>query len=225
MSEYIGAYWGSRIDSLHEISKKIIHTLNGLAKIDDHFLVWYEGNNSKKLALEKKIILNNETIERLCLSQVKKKELDEAGFTKSGFLFGLWSGHKDKESSSITFTVGSSFESRYLSNSCVLKIPYEGPAHERLLNLEVSKRIIVFLIETWNPDYAVLTSDSLRNTLNIGNRVGWITYHQNIKQVPKSSQKLAYESLDKGHLFYLTSRLERHEKDAIQDLLLVKDSI
>ena len=105
-SFYIGAYWGSRAESLSEVRNKVLQTFEKLATTDEQFSNWYEGGMSRKKAMEKKVVFDKETIERLSLQQVKKGELDEKGFAKMGFLFGVWSGHSDEESSSISFNVG-----------------------------------------------------------------------------------------------------------------------
>lgn len=202
-SFYIGAYWGSRAESLYEIKDKVSQTFNRLMEIDEQFLNWYEGGMSRKKALEKKVTLNNETIERLCLQQVKKGELDEKGIAKMGFLLGLWTGHKDEESSRVSFTVGSSFTSPHLCNSCVVTIPFEGQARERLLRPEKAKAIIAIIVEIWNPDYAVLASNELNKALGIVNDIGWVTYRKAIRQMPIISSKVVYEKFGDGHLFYL----------------------
>lgn len=202
-SFYIGAYWGSRGESLMQVRDKVLQTFQRLAEIDEQFLNWYEGGNSRKEALENRIVFNNETIEKLCLETVRKGELDKNGFAKMGFLFGLWTGHEDDESSSITFTVGTAFTSPHLFNSCVLSIPFEGEGRERLLQIEKAKKIIAVFVEVWNPDYAVLTSHQLRDKLNIANNVGWITYRKTIKSFRKISNVITSERFADGHLLYL----------------------
>src|ERR1700727_4040821 len=106
----IGGYWGSRPEPLNQVVDKILNTFQKLAETDDQFLKWYEGGKSKREALKHKLILNDENIKRLCLEQVKKGELDDRGISKNGFLFGLWTGHNNNESSGISFNVGDVFK-------------------------------------------------------------------------------------------------------------------
>jgi hypothetical protein len=202
-SFYIGAYWGSRAEPLEQVIDKVLQTLQKLAEIDEQFLNWYEGGSSRKQALEKKIVLNNETIEKLCLQQVRKGELDENGFAKMGFLFGLWSGHQDEASSSVSFNVGGAFTSPHLSNSCVVTIPFEGAARKRLLQVEKAKKIISVLVDIWTPDYSVLASSSLNNKLNVVNDIGWVTYRKSIKRLPNITSQVVYEKKNNGHWFYI----------------------
>ena len=223
-SFYIGAYWGSRAKPLEQVIDKVLQTLQELAEIDKQFLKWYEGGNSRKQSLKKEIVLNNETIEKLCLQQVKKGELDENGFAKMGFLFGLWSGHQDEESSSISFNVGGAFTSPHLSNSCVITIPFEGTARERLLQAEKAKIIISVLVDIWTPDYSVLASSFLNNELNVVNDIGWVTYYKSIRRTPKISNKVIYEKYNGGHLFYLANE-SSYDYSLVKELLPLKEII
>lgn len=224
-SFYIGAYWGSRSESLKQVTNKVLQTFEKLSDIDEQFLNWYEGGVNRKQALKTKVAFNNETIERLCLEKVKNGELDEKGFAKMGFLFGLWTGHSDEESSSITFSVGASFKSPHLCNSCVLKIPFEGTARERLLRLGKARLIISTLVEIWKPDYAVLTSRDLNDRLAIVNDVGWITYRKTIKQIPKISSKVVYEKANGGHWFYFSLESNNYDSSIANELLPIKNSL
>jgi hypothetical protein len=216
----IGAYWGSRAEPLQEVRNKILQTLKGLSETDEQFVSWYEGGMSRKESLEKKITLDNETIERICLEMVKKGELDEKGFAKMGFLFGVWTGHDEDEASNISISVGTA--SKWLTNSCVITIPFEGTARERLLRIDRVKKIIAMLVEIWDPDYAVLTSDTLRDKLDVGNRIGWITYRSSIRGVPKITNGVVYEKLNKGHLFIVSPYVRNGTDSSINELLQLK---
>jgi hypothetical protein len=222
-SFYIGVYWGSRAEPLSQVRDKTLQTFQKLAEIDEQFLDWYEGGISRKKALEKRIVFDNETIEKLCLQHVKKGELEKNGVSKMGFLFGIWSGHLDEESSSVTFTVGSAFTSPHLCNSCVLTIPFEGGARERLLHIEKAKRIIEVFVEIWNPDYAVLTSHQLRDKLNVANKIGWITYHKTIRKAPSITNQIVYKKENNGHWFYFKE--SNYNESLSNELLSIKEMI
>lgn len=202
-SFYIGLYWGSKAETLTQVTNKVLQTLQRLAKTDEQFLNWYERGMSRKQALERKVSLDADTIEIICRKAVKKGELDEKGYAKNGVVFGLWTGHKNDEESSVSFIAGDVFTNPNLCNNCVLSIPFEGAARERLLQPEKAKEIIASLVEIWEPDYAVLSSHSLRDKLNFGNSIGWITYHKSIKKLPNISNQVVYEKANNGHWFYI----------------------
>ena len=226
-SFYIGAYWASRAEPLLQIVNEILLTIKRLSEVDEQFSDWYEKGFSRKQALEKKVILNNETIERLCLQTVKRGELNEKGFAKMGFLFSLWTGHSEGESSTISFSVGGSYNNVNLSNSVVIKMPFEGAARERLLHIEKAKKIIALLVDIWHPDYAVLTSHELGDKLNVGNKIGWITYGKSIHRIPKISEEVIHEKYkNDGHLFYLKlPNSNSYDYNLANELLPLKEVI
>jgi hypothetical protein len=198
----LGAYWGSRAEPLSDVAQKALQTLTELRDIDVQFLKYYRRANSRKKALEKGLSLDQESVKQMCVEMIKKGELGADGFAKMGFLFGVWTGQEEAESSGINFNVGHKFETPYLSNVCYIDLPYEGPASIRLLQRELSKSILGILVKIWKPDYAVLTSRHLRDKLDIGNQIGWITYRNTIKEVPRLGEGVSYERDGSGHWFF-----------------------
>ena len=203
-----GAYWGSRAETLSEIVDKTSYTLTALREADGQFANYYRGGMGRKKALEQEVLLDEDSIRKLCLTMTKRGELDANGFAKMGFLFGVWTGQKDDESSAVSFTAGHAFETSNLSNCCVINLPAEGPARTRLLQPEISRKILEIMVRTWNPDYAVLTSSFLRERLNVGNELGWMSYKKQIKTLPKLSGNINHENDALGHWFYLDPLVE-----------------
>ena len=197
----LGAYWGARAETLSDVASKALQTLTELRETDEQFLKYYESATSRKKALEKEVLLDQEHIRRLCVEFVRKGELGADGFAKMGFLFGMWTGQKEGESCGIQFKVGHKFETPNLSNVCIINLPYEGSTRTRLLQQEVSKRILGILVKIWKPDYAVLTSTHLRDKLGVGNKIGWITYRKTIKRAPRLGEGISYERDGSGHWF------------------------
>jgi hypothetical protein len=220
----VGAYWGFRAESLSEVASKILQTLMKLKEIDALFFKYFEQGWSTKKALEREVVLDDDYIKKLCRRSVKKNDLDKNEVAKHGFIIGLWTGQKDVESGSIMFIVGHAFGTVSLSNSCVLNIPFEGPARNRLLRPEVSKKIIEVMVNIWSPDYAVLISHSLREKLNDGNNLGFITYRKDIKILPVIGNDIVYKMDKVGHWFYVGS-IDGPVDDIANKLLPLKDSI
>jgi len=217
----IGSYWGSRQEPLSQIVDKVLRTLKELKDIDGQFSKYYQLGMSRKQALEKEVVLDNDSIKKLCLADIKKGELGEDGIAKNGFLIGLWTGQKDEESASLTFNVGDSFSGNNLNNRCVLSIPYEGAARTRLLQREISTMILRLMVEIWTPDYAVLTSDSLREKLKVGNEIGWITYRKISKHPQKLNNRIDFEKDVQGYWFYVSS-IGSSVDNAARELLSLK---
>lgn len=223
---YIGTYWSSRPQNLAQVSDKVLQTLERLSGIDQQFINWYELGLTRKKALEKNVPLNLETIQKICLKEVKKGELSNDGFSEMGFTFGLWTGHNNDESSGLTFSVGASFKSKYLVNSIVLNIPFEGEARNRLIDKSKILSIISMFIEIWDIDYAVLSSSELNNQIEVDviNQIGWITYRKSIKRTPKLNPHVIHEKINNGHLFYLDNA-QPYDSTSIEKLLSIKPAI
>jgi hypothetical protein len=171
-----------------------------LRDIDSHFLKYYTGI-SRKVAFPHKVLLDEESINSLCLTGIKEGELSGDGIAENGYMFGVSTGQREEESSRISFVVGAAFHATGVSNSCVISIPSQGYAGARLLQPEKSQRMLRMLVKTWNPDYAVLTSTELRDTLNLRNEVGWITFRRKMRRIPELGGSLTYERDEKGYWF------------------------
>lgn len=219
----IGAYWSSRPDSIENVGDKIVQILVQLSNIDEQFSNWYELGSSRKKALEKKVILNVETIKKICLKKIKRGEIDDNGFSDIGYSVQLWTGHKEEEACSISFYVGATFKTENLSNSCVLKLPYEGDAFNRLLLLNKAKTILNFFVEIFKPDYAVLTSQILRNYLDVANNIGWITYRKTVNSISQVSKEIIYEESDFAHWFYLKSEGKCYDYSLMKEFCTLKE--
>ena len=75
-SFYIGAYWGSRAESLHEVVNKTLHTLKKLSTIDVQFESWYNTAISRKKALQQPINYNDESFE---IDKIVSKSVRKGG--------------------------------------------------------------------------------------------------------------------------------------------------
>ncbi len=88
-SFYIGAYWGSRTQNIMEVTDKTFRTLQRLSEVDELFLNWYAGGNSRKQALERKLNYSDiNNIKKVVKKSVKKSELKQDETTEFGFLYG-----------------------------------------------------------------------------------------------------------------------------------------
>jgi len=198
----IGAYWKDRKQLLDNIITSTLQTLKRLSEIDEQFVNLYELGMSRKEALEHKALLSHKYIEKLYLKRVKKNDLDPNGYSKIGYRLSLWTGHKDGEASNISFGVGKSSDK--LTNVCLIQMPFEGAASDRLLHFDKIKEIITILIQKWDPEVVVLNSTELSNKLNVMNEVGWVTYRKKVKGKVKLSNKVIHDdNFLSGHLFYL----------------------
>jgi hypothetical protein len=197
----IGAYWNRREELLDTVINPTLKTLIGLSELDKQFSDLYELGMSRKEAVEYKVSLTTEAIKVLYKKRLKKNDIDTKGYSKIGYRLSVWTGHKDDEACQISFGVGSS--SNTATNLCLIGIPTEGIARERLLQLDKVKEIIGLLIQNWNPDVVILNSRELSNALDTTNEVGWVTYTKKLKGRIKLSDKVVHEDSLWGGTFFI----------------------
>lgn len=214
---YIGAYWKNRKQKVEDIIMPTLKVLEGLSVIDNQFQNIYELGKSKKEALQKNVPRTDNELLRLFLTSVKKTDVDGEGYSSIGYSVKLWNGQSDYESSSVSFNLGSSSSS--ISNSCLVKLPAEGLAKERLLEPTTVYRIIDLIIENFDPDILVLNSRRLQTELDAANEVGWITYKKILDKIPRVSDPIMHEpNYKRGHLFYLKT-----DSGLVYDYKLIRD--
>jgi hypothetical protein len=220
---YIGAYWWNRKEDLATVVNKTIMFLQELSNLDEEFMTWYEKGYNKKEA-SKKVSIEKNNIETLYKNGIKKNDLDNEGFSNIGYSIGLWTGHKEEYSSSIS--INSGHASKFFSNSCVITLPIAEESKERLLKLDKQKAIISLLIKIWQPDSVVLNSNKLKDETGLINKIGWITYFKNLNQIPKFSENIIHQTLNSGHLYYLKTENDIcYDYDLINELISLKKLI
>jgi len=195
----IGAYWADREESLDTVLNPTLETLIGLGELDDQFSNLYELGNTKK-QIKGAVNLCAETIKGLYQSGLKKTDLDGRGYSKIGYRLSLWTGHDEDKSSKISFSVGS----KLFDNLCLITVPLEGAARERLLQIDKAKMIIELLIQKWNPDVVIVSSRTLSNALEVKNEMGWLTYtKKNNSSLKLNNNIIREDNFGSGCLFYL----------------------
>lgn len=217
---YLGAYWWQRKEELSTIVNKTIAFLKELSALDEEFKDWYEQGYNKSEA-SKKVLFEASNIEKLYKRGINKKDLDDKGFSKIGFSIGLWTGHKEEYSSSIS--INSGHASKFFPNACVITLPIAEDAKERLLKLSVQKEIINLMVKNWNPDSLVLNSQELKNETGLINQIGWITYIKNLSYHSKISDKIVHEKFNSGDLFYLNVKDDKsYSYELSKELITLK---
>jgi immunity protein 52 of polymorphic toxin system len=196
-SFFLGSYWNRKKQTLDEIANKTSQMLRRLAEIDIQFLHWYEGSKSRSESLNLPVTLSPDKIKYL-FSEEKYHGNNNPG----AFQFGVWSGHDDSESSSVTIRAGAT---DMFPNFIIISLPFEGDAKGRLLQIDKIKSIISVLVELWEPDTIVLVSEKLKNLLSTINEVGWITYIKTLHNDPRLNAEVRHEQAFGGHLFYLST--------------------
>mgnify|MGYP000870876600 CR=1 FL=1 len=129
-------------ESSESLSKKVLNTLFLLREIDESlFTEWYEQGNSKKEALNLKLSLDIDSIEKIVLKEWDKK------FPDLGSNFIFWSGkNNDLENTNISFRIGLLSQNKNLNNRVVISFPMAIRIRK---NDERINRISIALSQIW----------------------------------------------------------------------------
>jgi hypothetical protein len=202
-SYYAGVYWRGRKESARECARRAETFFDLLSRCDPMYARWFEQADSLEEALRLPFEPTGETLLRF-FSRKTEPRGDE------GFSLGAWTGHEEDGRGSMTnFLCGDS--SGAYSNLCLLYLPCQAPEAERVLRLPVLKAILRAMVQAWEPDWGVITSDDLRACLSpegdVGTFVGWLTYYsRQWGEVPALPSPVRVEPVeDQGTLVLLGS--------------------
>jgi hypothetical protein len=143
---------------------------------------------------------------------------DEGRGTDEGFSLGLWNGETQEAASSVSLSCGAA--SVWVPNSCVVRLPGEGLAAERLLQAPVLARILRAMVLAWEPESGVATSHGFQGgvseSVEADTFVGWVTYVSHRRgQLPSLPAPVRVEPVeDKGSLVILNP--ERISSDDVE---------
>jgi hypothetical protein len=209
---YIGAYWGDRGESVDVCARRAARLLAGLAACDGMFARWYEKGRSRSDALSREVGASEGALRDLLLSGRNRKDADGGVIERLGFGLSLWTGGEDGESADLMIKCGLHAATPGLMNSCVIGLPHKGDAADRLLRVEPLLKILKAVVETWEPDWAVVNSRNFREKISRAFRkvarqpaVGWMLYlsaRQGL--IPTLPGPSSVTSLGAGSLIVLT---------------------
>ncbi|AKF80584.1 hypothetical protein MFUL124B02_14050 [Myxococcus fulvus 124B02] len=200
---YAGAYWTARKESVEECARRAQMLLATLPTVDASFASWFKQGKSRKDALKHAVKPSMPELEDLI-----RRGRDRV-FEDLGFRFGAWNGADDEyDGSAFRVTCGGYTEA--VSNTCVFTLPSRGPNASRVLTTPALSRLVQTLAMAWEPEWAVATSsshrDSVTATPKAGTFVGWIMYLSRHRGTvpPLPAPVLVEPVADKGTLIVLT---------------------
>ncbi len=208
MSEtyYIGGYWGARREDAESCARRIAALVQALAPVDPLFVSWFKTAKSLKESLKRPLEFElaslSKYVQRNIMRDDRRKPMEDLGFT-----VWLWNGDRGGNDAWLQMSCG--VASERVSNSCVLRAPFEGPGAERVLTTAFQVQALRAIVTAWDPDWGVGMSRDHRDI--IGPRcphvlVGWVTYlSRRLGRVPPLPAPVRIEPLeDKGTLVILT---------------------
>jgi hypothetical protein len=200
-SYYVGAYWLARQETAEDCARRAEAFFRLLTPCDPSLTYWFAKGWTLDAARKNRFEPKME--EFLGVFHQQKTQ-----GPKGGFSLEVWNGEMDESASSISLHCADT--SKWVSNVCLVDLPDKGVAAERLLQVSVLTRILRGVVVIWEPEWAVVTSSSLRNMQTesgeAGTFVGWITYFSHRRgRVPPLPFPVQVEPVeDKGSLVILT---------------------
>ncbi|MCY1075429.1 immunity 52 family protein [Archangium lansingense] len=199
---FAGTYWACRKESAEQSSRRAEAFFRHLSSCDSIYARWFEQAGSLKKALQLQFEPTFEAFMRF----FKKKAYQNG---PDGFSFSAWTGHEeDGHGGMMSLTCGSC--SNFYSNACLLYLPSAGSEEERVLTVSVLAEVLRAMVLAWEPDWCVVTSAALRDTLSenghAGTFVGWLTYVSRSRgAVPPLPEPVRVQPVeDKGTLVLLS---------------------
>ncbi len=200
-THYIGAYWLTRGEAPEACAQRAVTLLEHLATCDSSFTHWFEKGWTLEEALRHRVEPRTDALLEAFRRQEERPE-------ELGFSLGLWNGDTTQDASRLSLTCGCA--SPWVSNACVVHLPEEGSAAQRLLQAPVLARILRAMVLAWDPEWGVASSHALRAHLSesaeAGTFLGWVSYFsQRRGSVPPLPPPVQVEPVeDKGTLIILT---------------------
>lgn len=176
-SYYVGGYWGNQPEQPSESAVRTASLLAALASRDEVFKQWYPKGKSRSKARESPIG-GSDDLRRMFEAGVNRRDLDGRAIEELGRRVALWNGRSDAGSSLSVRCGGSASTTKvWIPNSCVLTIPDDAPASDRLANVNALLAVLGDVVSAFDPKWALVDSSSSLHSAPPGTPVvGWITY-------------------------------------------------
>lgn len=197
---YSGVYWPGRPEPLEAYSRRAALLFQSLSSVDPSLSRWFEQAASRDVAIHGEFVPRAETL--LGLFAKKKYQLADGEF-----FFAAWNGESNA-SSVVNFSCGS--PSPETVDLCVWTPPAKGDVAGRFLSASVLTQVMSAMVQAWDPEWGVFTSDNHRDAVSEfadpGTFVGWGTYlSRNRGTLPPLPAPVRIEPVtDKGTLIILT---------------------
>jgi hypothetical protein len=176
---YAAVYWGAQQETAGEGALRVARFLQALRGCDPSFQQWYRPGRGRTprgvpglfLAPEKPQEIEAALLEGRHYASGSRRLIEDLGFA-------LTCSNRIEDATSISIRCGC--YSRHPPNSCLVDFPSEGEAFERWVSAPVLEQVLTAMVSAWEPDWGVVTSDSLREQLSAsreaGTFAGWLTY-------------------------------------------------
>jgi hypothetical protein len=174
---YVGAYWGSRQESVDDCANRALRLLRGLGALHPAFDTWYRRGSSLPEALQHRVIPEREAISSLLKSGQIRTDIDGFVIEELGYSMNMWTGKEAPAELSIG--CGKFIRSEPVKNAVILTLPRSVGDITELSRPTTARAVIQLLVDCWEPDWVTWTSREWRNAQSATQSppvFGWMTY-------------------------------------------------
>lgn len=176
---YVGAYWRKRREVAGECAQRAELFFHMLARCDASFCQWYRRGRVARGSPGHLVRTDaREQLEELLLRGRIRTDVGKSVIEALGFSLQVWNQRPDARATTLSISCGGDAET--VSNSCLMDLPSEAEAAERLLNVSTLVQVMNCMATAWDPDWGVantsLTLDLIPRTVKGETQVGWLTY-------------------------------------------------
>ncbi len=173
---YLGAYWGDRAEGADWCAERLARCLSSIAAVSPHLSGWRPKGRSRSEALASPVVDPADLV-GLLDAGANRRDSDGSVIAELGMRWSAWNGNASL-AVSVSVTCGACATQAGVLNSFVLKLPEFAVSGAEDIYGDADG-LLAGVVEAWEPEWAVLTSHELRESLEIGTDhpvVGWLTY-------------------------------------------------
>lgn len=200
----LNARWGDRKESLDDCANRASHCLQKLAECDVAFSRWFLKGRSREEALKRPFQPTFEACRELLDRGRHYRDIPRTLIEEMGFMIALWNGEDGSSAVNIRFQAGAypAVAALPAVNECMIELPIGGPVADRLLREERLRSVLIAVVESWNPDWARVSTYQMRQAIYPqpyqGIQIGWLTYlsdrYEPIPQLPAGYRMVPIDS-------------------------------
>ncbi|WP_437293713.1 Imm52 family immunity protein [Sorangium sp. So ce426] len=164
---FVAAYWSQRKESKESASERMARFLGALSGLGEEFSTWFSKGRSRAAALQSPVAVDAASIARSLIPN--RRDVDRQPIPDLGFRFAVWNGSR----ASLSATIGC--WNQHVRNAVVLDVGSDDARSE-----DWYRTVLGEMIHAFDPDHAVVTSDSYLAKRGAGNpwEAGMFTYHR-----------------------------------------------
>ncbi len=199
---YVGAYWSARAESVEACAARAVVGFERLASVDELLGSW-RLKGARRAAARLPFDTRVESVMQALAAGRNRRDDDGSVIDALGFSLGVWNGD-GADPVGLSIRCGISATTPALSNSVVVTLPEQSTRSAGLYGRPGAGQIVAALVEAWEPDWATVTSNSLREAQAVGGGrpvLGFVTYLSASRgEVPTVSAPFHVERLAAGSL-------------------------